>query len=145
MGLSARDVGLIVAAAIGLAAGVYGLSRGLREPSPPASHGPADPAALYASYCAVCHGPGGKGDGPGAEIVRQKMPDFSNPAAMQRVDDAFLFTIIQKGSSQLGRSNAMPAWGMKLTDDEIRALVRYLRGLARPAGSAASPPRKDTP
>ena len=145
MRLSTRDAGLIVAAGIGLAAGLYGLSRGLREPTPPALQGQADAAALYARYCAVCHGPTGKGDGPGASVVRQKLQDFSDPAAMRRADDEFLFTIIQKGGSQLGRSNAMPAWGMKLTDDEIRALVRYLRGLARPAVPVASPPRKDAP
>jgi len=145
MGLTARDAGLIVAAAIGLAAGLYGLSRGLREPPAPARHDQVDAAALYARYCVVCHGPAGKGDGPGANVVRQNMPDFSDPVTMRKVDDGFLFTITQKGGSQLGRSNAMPAWGMKLTDDEIRALVRYLRGLARPAAPAASPPRKDAP
>ena len=145
MRLSARDAGLVVAAGIALAAGLYGLSRGLREPTQPIPQGQTDAAALYARYCAVCHGPTGKGDGPGANVVRQTLQDFSDPVAMRKVDDGFLFTIIQKGGSQLGRSNAMPAWGMKLTDDEIRALVLYLRGLARPAAPVASPPRKDAP
>jgi mono/diheme cytochrome c family protein len=72
------------------------------------------------------------------------MPDLSDAAAMGKVDDAFLFEMIKKGSSQFGRSNAMPAWGMQLTDDEIRALVAYIRTLAAPA----QPPRatgKGTP
>lgn len=145
MGMSARDVGLIVAAGIGLAAGLYGLSRGLREPAPPAHQSQTDAAALYARHCAVCHGPTGKGDGPGAGVVRQTLRDFSDPVAMREVDDRYYFTIIQKGGSQLGRSNAMPAWGMKLSDDEIRSLVGHIRGLARPAAPAASPPGKDAP
>lgn len=115
-------------------------------------HGTATPAAtelspgraLYDAHCAVCHGPTGKGDGPGASVVRQRMRDFTDAAAMREVSDRFLFDMIKKGSSQFGRSNAMPAWGMKLSDAEIRAVVAYIRSLAsrKPPGSSG---RKDTP
>jgi len=50
---------------------------------------------------------------------------------MRQVNDRFLFDIIKKGGSQFGRSNAMPAWGMKLSDEEIHGLVAYIRSLAR--------------
>ncbi len=101
-------------------------------------HGGAMPAGmkfvsgrdLYDAHCAVCHGPSGKGDGPGARVVRQPMRDFSNQAAMRAVNDRFLFEMIKKGGSQFGRSNAMPAWGMKLSDEEISAIVIYIRSLA---------------
>jgi mono/diheme cytochrome c family protein len=72
------------------------------------------------------------------------MRDFSDAGAMRAVDDAFLTEMIKKGSSQFGRSNAMPAWGMKFSDEEIRALVAYIRSLASrkpPVPSA----RKETP
>jgi cytochrome c oxidase cbb3-type subunit 3 len=80
----------------------------------------------------VCHGDTGKGDGPGARVIGQRLRDFTDPQAMRQVSDRYLFEIIQKGGSQFGRSNAMPAWGMKLGDAEIRALVAYIRSLARP-------------
>jgi len=72
------------------------------------------------------------------------MPDFTDPAAMRAVNDRFLFDIIKKGSSQFGRSNAMPSWGMQLSDEQIRALVAYIRSLA-PRTSAGSQERKDAP
>ncbi len=99
---------------------------------------------LYENHCAVCHGPRGKGDGPGARVSRQPMQDFSNADAMRGVGDRFLFEIIKKGSSQFGRSNAMPSWGMKLTDDEIRAVVAYIRSLA-PQRPATPDERRGTP
>jgi len=109
----------------------------------PAATGGQQGRALYEAHCAVCHGAAGKGDGPGARVVRQPMRDFSDPAAMQPVTDRFLFEIIKKGSSQFGRSNAMPAWGMKLSDADIHDVVAYIRSLAR--GKPPAPGRKDTP
>lgn len=115
-----------------------------REAKTPAATRPPDGRAVFEAHCAVCHGSTGKGDGPGARVIRQKMLDFSDAAAMRQVNDRFLFDIIKKGSSQFGRSNAMPAWSMKLTDEEIRAVVAYIRSLA--SGNPPAPPgRKDTP
>jgi len=103
----------------------------LRQDEPAARPATGSPArALYGAHCAICHGPSGKGDGPGARVLRQAMPDFTDPAAMRAVNDRFLFDIIKKGSSQFGRSNAMPSWGMQLSDEEIQALVAYIRSLA---------------
>ena len=104
----------------------------------PVVGGAPDGRALFAAHCAECHGATGKGDGPGAKIVRTPMTDFTNAAAMANRDDRFLAEIIQKGGSQFGRSNAMPAWGMKFSDEEIRALVKHIRSLAHPDRAASS-------
>ena len=126
---------LLVLGAVGV---LFWALRPSREASVPAASGPPNGRALYATHCAACHGANGKGDGPGAAVVRTPMPDFTNEAAMKRVDDTFLAEIIKKGGSQFGRSNAMPAWGMKLSDAEVRALVRYIRSLTGPGSSAPS-------
>ena len=109
-----------------------------RQVEHPVIAGLPDGRALYQAHCAVCHGPTGKGDGPGMKVVRQPVQDFTDAAAMVRRDDRFLAEIIKKGGSQFGRSNAMPAWGMKLSDAEIRALVDHIRTLARPASAMSS-------
>ena len=110
------------------------------RPAPPAQSA----RLLYETHCAICHGSTGKGDGPGAKVTRQTIRDFSNSAAMREVNDRFLFEIIKKGSSQFGRSNAMPSWGMKLTDEEIHAVVAFIRSLAS-STSERSGERKETP
>ena len=137
---------LLLVLAAGVGAGVtllWGmrLSRKAGTPTAIARH---DGRSIFEAHCAICHGPTGKGDGPGATVIRQKMLDFGNATAMRGVNDRFLFDIIKKGSSQFGRSNAMPAWGMKLTDEEIRAVVSYIRSLAS-QNQPASSGRKDTP
>jgi mono/diheme cytochrome c family protein len=135
-----------VVAFIGVAVGLALLGRDFlrRDESPPLPVRNSSARALYDAHCAVCHGSTGKGDGPGATVLRQVMPDFTNPAAMGAVTDRFLFEIIKKGSSQFGRSNAMPSWGMRLSDEQIRALVVYIRSLA-PGTSAGPRERKETP
>jgi mono/diheme cytochrome c family protein len=133
-------------ALISLTAGLVFLGRELlrrqETPALPATGSPA--RTLYDAHCAICHGPHGKGDGPGARVIGQTMPDFPDAAAMSRVNDRFLFEIIKKGSSQFGRSNAMPSWGMQLSDRQIQALVVFIRSLA-PGPAAGSQERKETP
>lgn len=146
MRLPGRRRAVVLLPLIGVAlAGAVVLGTWLRrENGTPAPTRALDGHAIFEAHCAVCHGSTGRGDGPGATLIRQKMMDFTDAAAMRGVKDGFLFEIIQKGSSQFGRSNAMPAWGMKLTDEEIRAVVAYIRSLA--SGRRAAPPRgKDTP
>ena len=135
-----------VVALIGVTASLAFLGREFfRREEPAALPATGSPArALYGAHCAVCHGATGKGDGPGATVLRQVMPDFTNAAAMGAATDRFLFEIIKKGSSQFGRSNAMPSWGMRLSDEQIQSLVVYIRSLA-PGTSAGTNARKETP
>ncbi|HTU03627.1 MAG TPA: c-type cytochrome [Candidatus Sulfotelmatobacter sp.] len=91
--------------------------------------------SLYSLHCAVCHGTAGRGDGPGARALGLRIPDFTDRSAMAQVSDGFLADIIRKGGSPFGRSGAMPAWGMKLSDAETSALVAAIRSFAGPAPS----------
>ncbi len=100
--------------------------------APPASPAPVQADALYKQYCASCHGPDGKGNGPAAVALPVKPVDHTNPAVMSKISDAELFKAIKEGGQGVGKSPAMPPWGGTLKDEQIRALVAYVRSLAKP-------------
>jgi mono/diheme cytochrome c family protein len=79
-----------------------------------------DTADLYKAKCQTCHGP----DGKGATTVGQKLGarDFNSPAVAKE-SDSEMFDITKNGK------NKMPAYDKKLTDDQIKDLVKYIRSL----------------
>ena len=78
-----------------------------------------DAAALFKSKCQVCHGADGKGSPAGTKLgVR----DFHAPEVAKE-SDAELATIIKDGK------NKMPKYDGKLTDDQIKSLVKYIHTL----------------
>ncbi len=79
-----------------------------------------DPAALYKSKCQVCHGADGKGDTPAGKKLGTT--DFHSPE-VAKTSDTVLFDITKKGKEK------MPAYDKKLTDDQIKALIKYIRAM----------------
>jgi cytochrome c oxidase cbb3-type subunit 3 len=86
---------------------------------------------LFTELCSVCHGAGGKGDGPSAQGLVPKPADFTNCKEMAKDSDEVLFKIIKGGGQSVGRSIVMPAWGDSLSDGQIRELVKYVRDLCK--------------
>ena len=78
-----------------------------------------DAEALYKSKCQVCHGPDGKGSAAGQKLG---VKDFHAPDVAKQSDDE-LFAATKQGKGK------MPAYDKKLTDDQIRQLIKYLRTL----------------
>lgn len=79
-----------------------------------------DAASLFKSKCQMCHGADGKGDSPAAK--KMGVRSFRSPEVM-KLSDAVLIDCTTKGR------NKMPAYGQKLTDDQIKQLVKYIRTL----------------
>jgi mono/diheme cytochrome c family protein len=106
-------------------------------PNPVAS----DPRALatgraaYTGSCAVCHGAKGDGRGAFGRTTYPDATDFTASAAKSKTD-AQLFWIVKNG---LGFT-AMPAFGGQYKDDEIWAMVAYIRALQRGTASALAIP-----
>ena len=89
----------------------------------------------FGHYCVVCHGLDGQNTGvPFAERMSPPLPSLAS-AEVQAYSDGQLKWVIDNGISPSG----MPASKGTLSDDEIWAIVLYLRHLP-PAGSLGEPP-----
>ena len=86
---------------------------------------------LFEELCSVCHGVGGKGDGPSAQGLQPRPADFTACNVMAKDSDEVLFKIIKGGGQSVGRSTVMPAWGDSLSEEQIRELIKFIRGLCK--------------
>ncbi len=84
-----------------------------------------DPAKLFASYCATCHGEKGEGNGPVAKALQPKPRNLVDPEFQKARSDEELFEVILEGKG------AMPGFKGQLNESQVHALVRYLRALAQ--------------
>ena len=98
---------------------------------PPAYEG----RALYVSYCQLCHGTGGKGDGPLAKAMGITPADLTTTVRSR--SDTILMNIITGQGRQtiVGRdrhnllSDAMPEWANIFSETQLKSLIAYLRFL----------------
>ncbi len=95
---------------------------------------------IYQANCVTCHGANGGGDGPTAAGLNPRPSDFSLHMPPGKHTDGQVFLWIKDGFP----GTAMPAWGARLSDEQIWQLVNYLRtfGLATsvPGGPLAATP-----
>jgi mono/diheme cytochrome c family protein len=85
-------------------------------------------AQNYQTFCAMCHGSGGGGDGPGAITLPVKPRKFTDCDRMRRVSDQEAYDVIRNGGTAANLSTDMPPWKNSLSEDETRDLVRYVKG-----------------
>ena len=115
---------VLVIVAIGVfAAGLAWLLDSPR-PAPGASH----PERLWLAFCAACHGADGRGTWRAA-LFLVRAGDLTDRSRVGQTDQ-YLFDLVKHGGSPIGRPG-MPGFEANLSDEDIRALVGYLRELAR--------------
>jgi cytochrome c6 len=83
---------------------------------------PADGPALYASKCVICHGKNGSGT---AALRAKGQPDLTSAQWHQSHSDDQIASRIRDGKGK------MPGFKNKLSEDEIRALVKQVRALKK--------------
>jgi len=110
--------------------------------APAAQTSPASGKEMYWSYCAVCHGTGGKGDGPAAPALKIPPPDLTTLAHRNqgKYPEGRVYQAI-KGDAILPAhgSKDMPIWGpvfRSLSKDDqavvqlrISNLTKYIESL----------------
>lgn len=92
-------------------------------------------ALLYAANCASCHGAQGEGEAnwksPNPDGTYPAPPHDSSGHTWHHAD-RLLLEIIRDGGARYETATfkrRMPAWRERLTDDEIRAVLEYLKSL----------------
>ena len=82
-----------------------------------------DTAAIYTAKCAKCHG----SDGSGTEKYKKKgVKNFTDAKWQNSRSEAQLTASINKGKGEV-----MPAWSTKLSAEEVKALVGFVRALGK--------------
>ncbi len=82
----------------------------------------ADGAATFKAKCAMCHGADGSGNTAMGKSMGLK--DLGS-ADVQKMSDAELTAVVTKGKGK------MPAYGGKISDEDISAVVKYIRTLKK--------------
>jgi mono/diheme cytochrome c family protein len=91
-------------------------------------------AQIYADECSGCHTPNGTG-------VAGIFPSLNGSPAVQQTDPTTLMHVVLRGARSVGTRKAptgpaMPEFGWLLKDDQVAAVVTYIRNAW---GNAASP------
>jgi mono/diheme cytochrome c family protein len=99
--------------------------RELHSPFPPSPAVLARGQVVYQTFCAVCHGARGAGDGP-------LIPKFPNPpsytsARLLAMPDGQIFHVITRGSG------LMPAYAGQIAPDDRWKAIAWVRTLQVPA------------
>ncbi len=79
-------------------------------------------ANVYKAKCAACHGAAGDANTPAGKAL--KVASFTSEAALKETD-ADLLAVAKNGKGK------MPAWQGKLSDDQLKELVSYIRTLQK--------------
>ncbi len=78
---------------------------------------------MFNTYCIVCHGP--KGNGEGYVVPPYPRPPSLLSDKVKTWADGCIFNVITRGQ------NLMPSYGSQLEPDDRWAVIHYVRGLQR--------------
>jgi mono/diheme cytochrome c family protein len=80
---------------------------------------------LYAQHCVACHGLKGKGNGPSGKALNPKPTDFTTATP----NEEEWFKATKLGTKAIGKSSGMEGYAAKLTDEQIRDVLAYVKTL----------------
>ena len=113
----------------------------------PASTNPVKPTAasqdkakkLFSQDCSMCHGDNGNGKTDLAASMQLTLADWTDPKSLAALPDKQLFDTIRKGKGD----KMPPEDASRAKDDEVWALVNYIRGFSKGQPSAPAPAPAD--
>jgi mono/diheme cytochrome c family protein len=105
--------------------------------------GTEEGARLFANNCSACHGQFGQG-GPNPARPGDMIPPISSAEFLNTRDDATLRNIVSQGQPDLGMNPFSSTNGGPLADDQVDAIVAYIRSW-QSNPPQVSPPEVPTP
>lgn len=76
----------------------------------------------FQSYCVLCHGPEGRGDGRAAKLHNPRPFNLTTSTAPRY----YIADMVRKGGEAMGRGKGMPPWGEQLTDEQVNDVLNFL-------------------
>src|ERR1043166_3071549 len=89
----------------------------------------ADVAENWTKHCGSCHGKEGKGDTKAGRKADVK--DLTDPKYQANFTDEQMFKQIKEGMKEKNGKEKMKPFGGTLSEDEIKALIAFVRGLKK--------------
>jgi len=89
----------------------------------------ADAKENWEKNCASCHGMDGKGKTKAGRLAEVK--DFTDPKYQETLVDEKMYQQMKEGLKDQKGKERMKPFKDKLTDDEIKALVQFVRGFKK--------------
>ena len=87
---------------------------------------------MFNTRCAVCHGTGGKGDGPGSAALNPKPRNYTDLEWQKSVTDEQIRNTILMGGAAVGKSPNMPASpDLQSKPQVLDGLVQVVRSFAK--------------
>jgi cytochrome c553 len=107
--------------------------------TPTAAEAPMTADLVFSTRCATCHGTSGHGNGPGAQVLKPRPRDYSDPAWQKSVTDAQIKKTIIEGGAAVGKSSLM-APNADLADKPalLDGLVKIIRDFGKTPGGSPS-------
>jgi mono/diheme cytochrome c family protein len=88
-----------------------------------------DGKTTFNTYCSVCHGESGNGDGAAAAALDPKPAAFASAGFFDSRDDDHLRKVIKEGGPAVDKSPLMAPWGAVLSDAQIEAIIVHIKTL----------------
>ncbi len=134
-------VALVLFAPMGASAQAGARAGAKAAPAKPGTDETAKAKQIYSIDCALCHGATGDGKTDLAKDMQLTLIDWTDPKSLAGMSDQDLFKIIRNGKDKMPPEDAGRA-----KDNEVQALVVYIRtfsknGPAPAAAPAAAPGR----
>lgn len=98
----------------------------------PLNYTQAQGKRLFYTHCVWCHADATPA-GPSNRSNINPSPSLANDGAtLNPMSDELLRNTITLGGSAMGKSGMMPAWGKTLSQQDVEALIAFLRVIAQP-------------